>query len=233
MVMWLKNRFVQKLGGGWLESFGLRTWSNLQFTSLSARKDPEVISLMRGIHAEKRSLLSAFEQYIVYSLAKAQSKKYDGAFAEVGVYKGASAKLICEVKGDKPLLLFDTFEGLPEAAAQDREVHRVGQYAYGLENVQQYLREYKNVSYHKGLFPDSAVGVPEQPYAFAHFDVDLYEGTLACLKYFYPKMVHGGVMLSHDYSLLAGVEQAFTEFFADKPEEVIDLPTTQCLVFKL
>ena len=75
--------------------------------------------------------------------------------------------------------------------------------------------------------------MPVQSYAFAHFDVDLYEGTLGCLEYFYPKMIHGGIMLSHDYSLLAGVEQAFTEFFADKPEEVIDLPTTQCLVFKL
>ena len=58
--MWLKNRFVQKLGGGWLESFGLRTWSKLQFASLSARKDPAVIKLMKGIHRDKRSLMSAF-----------------------------------------------------------------------------------------------------------------------------------------------------------------------------
>ncbi|MCA9124242.1 MAG: class I SAM-dependent methyltransferase [Planctomycetaceae bacterium] len=231
--MWLKNRFIQKLGGGWLESFGLRAWSSILFKSLSARKDPEVVRLLRGIHKEKRSLLSAYEQYLVYALAKAQSKKFEGAFAEVGVYKGASAKLLCEVKGNKPLHLFDTFEGLPEASAADRDVHRKGQYAYGLENVQEYLHGYENVHYHKGLFPDSAVDVPLQSYAFAHFDVDLYEGTLACLEYFYPKMVHGGVILSHDYSLLAGVEQAFTEFFADKPEEVIDLPTTQCLVFKL
>ncbi|MDA1052410.1 MAG: class I SAM-dependent methyltransferase [Planctomycetota bacterium] len=230
--MWLKNRFVQKLGGGWIESFGLRTWSRLQLASLGARKDPEVLKLMRGIQRDKRSLLSAYEQHIVYALAKAQAAR-EGAFAEVGAYKGASAKLICEVKGDKPLHVFDTFEGLPEASEHDRDVHRVGQYACSLENVRQYLSAYDNVHYHKGLFPDSAADLPVQPYAFAHFDVDLYSGTLACLEYFYPKMVHGGLMLSHDYSLLAGVEQAFTEFFADKPEEVIDLPTTQCLVFKL
>lgn len=231
--MWLKNRFLQKLGGGWLESFGLRTWSRLQFASLSARKDPAAIRLMRGIQREKRSLMSAFEQYTVYALAKAQAKKYAGAFAEVGVFKGASAKLICEVKGDKTLHLFDTFEGLPEAAEQDRNIHRKGQYAHSLEDVRQYLSAYDNVEYHKGLFPASAADVPDQQYAFVHFDVDLYDGTLACLQYFYPKMVHGGVILSHDYGILAGVEQAFTEFFADKPEEVIELPTTQCLVFKL
>ena len=163
----------------------------------------------------------------------ATAKKYAGAYAEVGVFKGASAKLICEVKGEKTLHLFDTFEGLPEASKEDRNIHQKGQYAYGLEDVQQYLSAYDNVQYHKGLFPDSTADVPDQQYAFVHFDVDLYEGTLACLEYFYPKMVHGGVMLSHDYGILAGVEQAFTEFFADKPEEVIELPTTQCLVFKL
>lgn len=70
-------------------------------------------------------------------------------------------------------------------------------------------------------------------YSFCHFDVDLYEGTLACLRYFYDRMLPGGIMLSHDYGLLAGVEAAFTEFFADKPERVIELPTTQCMVVKL
>ena len=36
-----------------------------------------------------------------------------------------------------------------------------------------------------------------------------------------------------DYGLLAGVEQAFHEFFEDKPEEIIDQPTTQCMIVKL
>jgi hypothetical protein len=39
-------------------------------------------------------------------------------------------------------------------------------------------------------------------------------------------------MLSHDYSVLSGVKQAFTEFLADKPEDLIELPSTQCLVIK-
>ncbi len=39
-------------------------------------------------------------------------------------------------------------------------------------------------------------------------------------------------MLSHDYSILAGVRQAFAEFLADKPEDLIELPTTQCMVIK-
>jgi O-methyltransferase len=59
------------------------------------------------------------------------------------------------------------------------------------------------------------------------------ESTLACLEFFYPRMIPGGIMLSHDYSILAGVRQAFTEFLTDKPEPVIELPSTQCMVIKL
>src|SRR6266446_3101953 len=111
-TMWMKSRFVQKLGGGPLEQFALRTWSKLQFAALNSHKEEHVVHLLREVHQERRSLLSAFEAFLVYSVARAQAKR-PGAFAEVGVYKGASAKLICAAKGDKTLHLFDTFEGLP------------------------------------------------------------------------------------------------------------------------
>jgi O-methyltransferase len=230
--MWMKNRVFQSLGGGRMEKFGLRLWSKLQFSALNSRKDPHIVGLLKQIYAEKRSLLSAFEAYIVYALAKAQAKQ-PGSYAEVGVYRGASAKLMCEAKGDKRLRLFDTFEGLPPTSQHDSGIHRPNQYACSLEEVRAYVSGYQNLEFYKGIFPDSAQGVAEDTYAFAHFDVDLYEGTKGCLEYFYPRMIHGGIMLSHDYGLLEGVEKAFQEFFADKPEGIIDLPTTQCMVVKL
>jgi hypothetical protein len=229
--MWMKNRWFQKLGGGRLERFGLRSWSRLQFTALNGRKDPAIVKLLWQIHQEGRSLMTAFESYLVYSLARAQSGR-PGAFAEVGVFKGASAKLICHAKGDKPFHLFDTFSGLPESSEHDRGVHRENQYAASLESVREYLGAYPNLHFHAGVFPESTRELPEQTYAFAHFDVDLYDGTLACLKYFYPRMIPGGILLSHDYGLLSGVEKAFQEFFADKPERIIEQPTTQCMVIK-
>jgi hypothetical protein len=229
--MWMKTRWFQKLGGGSLERFGLRSWSRLQFTALAGRKDPEIVRVLWQIHKEGRSLMSAFESYLVYSLARAQVEM-PGAFAEVGVFKGASARIICEVKGDKPLHLFDTFAGLPTSSEHDRGVHRENQYACSLESVQRYLQGYSNLHFHPGIFPESTQGLPEATYSFAHFDVDLYDGTLACLEYFYPRMTRGGIILSHDYGMLSGVEKAFQEFFADKPEKIIEQPTTQCLVVK-
>ena len=229
--MWMRNRLFQKMGGGMMESASIHMWSRIQFPTLAAKKDPRIVKLIRQVHKDRRSLMTAFEMYIVHSMASG-CRSLDGDFAEVGVFKGASAKLISDAKQEKKLRLFDTFEGLPKSAPQDRGVHREHQYACSLEDVQEYLADCENLEYYKGIFPDSARDVPEAKYAFAHFDVDLYEGTLGCLNYFYPRMSQCGVMLSHDYSILAGVEQAFQEFFADKPEQVIDLPTTQCMVIK-
>lgn len=229
--MWMKSKTFQRLGGGWWEKFAIYLWSWLQVATLHARKDPRIVKIIDSLRREDRSLMSAFEQYIVLSVARAQNTR-GTAMAEVGVFRGASARLICQVKGDLPLYLFDTFEGLPEPSEADRGVHAKHQYAAGLEEVKTYLSDFPNVHYFKGVFPNSAAAVPERQYSFVHFDVDLYEGTKSCLEYFYPRMVPGGIILSHDYGLLAGVEQAFDEFFRDKPEQIIDLPTTQCLVVK-
>ncbi|MFC1707356.1 TylF/MycF/NovP-related O-methyltransferase, partial [Planctomycetota bacterium] len=72
-------------------------------------------------------------------------------------------------------------------------------------------------------------------FSFVNLDVDLYQCTSDALKFFYPRVSRGGMMLSHDYlyTPAPGVKQAFDEFFADKPESVIPLWDTQCLVVKL
>jgi hypothetical protein len=230
--MLLRNKFVQRLGGGWLERTGIAFTGFFELLAIGTHKERELIKLIRRTRRQRKTLLLVTESVLLYFLARAQTK-HQGAMAEVGVFEGSSARLLCEVKQDRPLHLFDTFEGLPEASEKDAGVHRKHQYACSLESVQNYLRDFDNVHFHKGLFPESARDVSEQQYVLAHFDVDLYASTLACLEYFYPRMIHGGVILSHDYGLLDGVRTAFTEFFADKPEPVIELPTTQCMVFKL
>jgi hypothetical protein len=230
--MWLRNEFIQRFSGTFVERLSLAFLCRVQMQWLSGRKEREISRLLRSIRKGGRSLLTANEAFLIYSLARAQTR-FEGDYAEVGVYRGGSAKLMCEVKGDRQLHLFDTFEGLPPATKPDRKIHRVGQYRADLESVQQYLAGYEHVFYHKGLFPDSTADVEDRTYTFAHFDVDLYEGTKACFEYFYPRMVRGGVLISHDYDWASGVRKATDEFFDDKPEPIIELPTTQCMVVKL
>lgn len=183
------------------------------------------------VKREIHLVLSLLEAAQIFSLVQ-NTAKVPGDIAEVGVYTGGSAKIICEAKGDRQLHLFDTFEGLPEVSDVDDPDFYKNQYMCSLEQVQNYLQGYPNVFFYKGLFPASSGPVADRRFSFVHLDVDLYESTLSSLKFFYPRLSRGGVLLSHDYALSKGVWAAFDEFFIDKPEPVIEIAENQCLIVK-
>ena len=198
-------------------------------------QDREFWSLYTSTLAEGNLVQPLEDFYNLYQLA-IKTRKLPGAIAELGVFRGGSAKLIAHLKGDKDLHLFDTFEGMPEVkAGVDR--HQAGDFANtSLQAVQNYLRGFDKIHFYKGFFPDSALPLANHPIAFSlvHLDADIYESTTAGLEFFYPKTVKGGMILSHDYRSLGcpGVKRAYDEFFADKPEVVLELWKTQCLVVK-
>jgi len=193
----------------------------------------KVIDLVRKIKSENAMLLRENEAYQIF-MAVVRTKKVDGDIAEVGVYRGASAKLICEAKGDKTLHLFDTFEGLPDLSKiDDSKMFHRGQFFATCADVENYLREYSDVHFYKGLFPLTAGPLQGKMFSFVNLDVDLYEATSSCLKFFYPRMNKGGVIIAHDYINAPGVRKAFDGFFEDKQETIIELSGTQCLVVKL
>lgn len=234
--MLLKNAVVQRiLGGGAIERLGIRMVSAIEYMILSSHKDRQVLRLIRSTRWQRRTLVTFNEAYNVYSLCRSMASM-PGEIAEIGVYEGSTARLICELKGDKSVHLFDTFEGLPEGSTEAEKIvygNKPHLYRCSLESVQGYLKGFDNVHYYRGFFPDSAHSLdPSLKFAFVHMDVDLYQSTLDCLKFFYSRMVPGGIMLSHDYSVLEGVGRAFREFLADKPERLIELPTTQAMIIK-
>ncbi|MEW6610909.1 MAG: TylF/MycF/NovP-related O-methyltransferase [Patescibacteria group bacterium] len=201
---------------------------------LSYYKNPQMIQIIKKIRRHTTLLLTNFEAYQLLACAVA-ARKLPGDYAEVGVFEGASAQLICEAKGEKNLLLFDTFEGLPKQkiTAHDALI-AAGQYASNYEMVQRRLSPYKNVKIYKGIFPDAIANlVNNSSFAFVHLDVDIYKTMLDCLSFFYPRMVRGGIILSHDYNDIIGVKAAFQDFFSDKDETIIELATSQCVVIKL
>jgi O-methyltransferase len=225
---------VKFFAGTFLERWLSSGVSTLQMRMLGAHKDRRVLDVIRSIWREHRGNPLPNEAYMLHSLAAAQ-QRLPGDFAEVGVFRGSSARMICEGKGEKRLWLFDTFEGLPDRLNGDDGFRR-GQYACSLESVTKYLSQFPDVHFVKGIFPDSVqnrTDIQERKFSLVSIDVDLPEGTRACLDFFYPRLVPGGVLVSHDYSFLAGVKRAFDEFLADKPERVIELPTSQCLLIKL
>jgi O-methyltransferase len=91
------------------------------------------------------------------------------------------------------------------------------------------------VNIRRGWIPETFKGLENHRYAFVHIDVDIYQSNLDCCKYFYPRIVPGGMMLFDEYAFAAaaGEKQAVDEFFANKPEIPIVLVTGQALVLKL
>jgi len=192
----------------------------------------KVLNLIREIKNENEMVLRDNEAYQIF-MAVERTEKINGEIAEVGVYRGGSAKLICEAKGNKTLHLFDTFEGLPIISTIDNpKQFQKGDYTASFENVKNYLKTYKNVHLYKGFFPSTSLPINNVMFSFVHLDLDLYESTLESIKFFYSRMNKGGIIISHDYIDTPGVRKAFDEFFEDKPEPIIEMSGSQCLIVK-
>src|SRR6185369_3826324 len=160
--------------------------------------------------------------YILHQFAK-QAAGLPGDLAEVGVYKGGTAKLLAltiSPRAKKELHLFDTFTGMPAADAA-ADCHHEGDLGdTSLEAVQRSLRDCSNVHFYKGFFPATAGPIENLRFCMVHIDADIYKSVKDSCAFFYPRMEKGGIMVFDDYGFPScpGARKAVDEFFADKPE---------------
>jgi len=159
-------------------------------------------------------------------------RDHGGAFAEVGAFKGDSAEVVCKVKGERMFYVFEAFGGLRGIGPGD-ERFRPRMFASNEADLRRRLEIYPNTTIIAGYFPETAAPVADMRFSYVHLDVDLYGDTLAALQFFYPRMLPGGRIISHDYGQCEGVWKAFDEFFADKHESVEPTVATQVVVTKL
>lgn len=147
-----------------------------------------------------------------------------GYFAEVGVYKGGSLKHLAVSFPERYILGFDSFEGLPSTQWSEMEIHTPGEFAdTSMEAVVEFLNDYNSrVRIFKGIFPDSAEGVKDYKFSFVHIDTDFYLSVKACIEWFWPRLLPGGIMVFDDYEWpnCPGVKKALVEF--TKPFQVTE-----------
>ena len=186
---------------------------------------------------EGHTLLSAARLFCLYQFTCTVAS-VPGDVAELGVFRGGSAKLLSRVLArtaeTKRLHLFDTFEGLPVHDPR-RDAHREGDLAdTSFDEVQAYLGDCGQVEFHKGLFSDTLPEVADKHFCLAHVDADLYASVRECCEFFYPRMSGGGILIFDDYGFVScpGAREAVDEFFTDKSEEPVYLLTGQCMVVK-
>lgn len=139
-------------------------------------------------------------------------KDIEGDIAEVGVYQGATALIIRE-ESDKPLYLFDTFEGFPDQLHEEDSIsYRIGDCKADISYVTKVMGDKKDVTITKGIFPQTSAIIKDKKFAFVHIDVDIYQATKDALYFFLPRMSKGGIILVHDYPAHKGVKKAVDEF---------------------
>ncbi len=176
-------------------------------------------------------------KYAVYRMVGALSH-VPGDTAECGVYTGGTSYFIAKANRElgvpRQHHLFDSFEGLSRPVAADGSYWRAGGLRAEEAVARANLAEFSSMNFHKGWIPARFGEVADRRFSFVHIDVDLLEPTRASVEFFYPRVSAGGMIVCDDYGFWTcpGARKAMDDFFADKPERIIDLPTGQGLVIK-
>lgn len=164
-----------------------------------------------------------------------------GNVAECGVFTGEFSSYINSYFNDRKLYMFDTFEGFnSDDLNKEYEIDNDDTFKNGFFSNS---NNHFNVSYNlidivkrrmkfidqceiiKGWFPESAKDVDDS-FCFVNLDMDLYAPMYEGIKFFYDKMVKGGVILLHDYfhTELPGVKKAVYDFEKDNKIDLVKIP---------
>ncbi|MCF8296705.1 MAG: TylF/MycF family methyltransferase [Saprospiraceae bacterium] len=153
-----------------------------------------------------------------------------GSFAELGVYKGDTAKILHNLDVNRKLFLFDSFTGFePEdlkVETGEAATYKQKDFAdTSLEKVTKYINGNDNIIFRKGYFPETTNGLENEIFSLVNIDADLYKPTKDGLEFFYPRLSAGGVIIVHDYNnKWEGLMKAVDEFVKTIPESLIEIP---------
>lgn len=163
-----------------------------------------------------------------------------GDILECGTWKGASAanlSLVCKLVGRR-LLVFDSFEGLPEGDPRDREArwYKKGDYKGAFDEVTTNVQKYGALDvceFHKGWFHNT-LPLLDTPILLAWLDVDLEASLDICVKHIWPHLTDGGYIFTDecggtDYVALFYSEKWWQRHFGRTPPGLIGAGTGLCL----
>jgi O-methyltransferase len=168
-----------------------------------------------------------------------KKQKVKGCFAELGVYKGVSARMLHLMDPVRCFYLFDTFEGFPPKDLEE-ETGKAATYTpqnFGdtsIAKARLYINGNQNIAFYPGYFPETTKGLENEVFSLVNMDADLYNPTRAGLEFFYPRLSPGGVILVHDYNPdWPGIVKAVDEFsngIHESPVLITDLEGTVMII---
>jgi hypothetical protein len=182
---------------------------------------------MERMYALRKSV-----QYIV-------ARNIPGSIVECGVWRGGSmmavARTLMELGSIRPLLLFDTFEGMTRPTDVDVDLRggrAIDRYmidpsagSVSLNDVagNMELTGYKpdHITYVKGKVEETIPKQAPAQIALLRLDTDWYESTLHELVHLYPRLCPGGVLIIDDYGHFMGARKATDQYFSERGREVL------------
>lgn len=197
--------------------------------------DREFDNLMAAV--SRRTVVDRVRCFMLHQIAGAVSISVPGDVAEVGVWRGGTAAVIASAvrrKASKTIHLFDTFSGMPESDPS-KDFHKAGDFSdVSQSEVASFLSAYGNFDIHAGVFPGTASTLDGIRFSFVHVDADIYKSVMDCCVFFYPRVSKGGIIVFDDYGFQTchGAKMAVDEYFSDRRDPPIYLPTGQCMIIK-
>jgi hypothetical protein len=175
--------------------------------------------------------------------------KIPGDFIEFGTNRGFLSSAIMHdldwSSRGREFYLLDTFAGLDERFVSDaekasgvldrnRQEIASGFYTLEVESVRRNFAQWDNVTIVQGPVPLTLDQVPGDRFAFVHIDMNCSPPEVAALRFVWPKLSPGALIVLDDYAY-AGYEsqkRGMDELGAVLGFDVLSLPTGQGLIVK-
>ncbi len=196
---------------------------------------PRLVGVLRALHGRRlyrkyRAFTMAPDDYYRRNLLIVGSKRHvRGCVIECGVWRGGMSAGMAEVLGpDREYFLFDSFEGLPKATADDgpaatawqqdtQSPHYYDNCCAPVESAEQAMAMSGVPRFQviKGWFDQTVVGfIPPAPIAVLRLDGDWYDSTLIVLEALYRYMARDGIVIVDDYYTWDGCGRAVHDFLS-------------------
>ncbi len=128
---------------------------------------------------------------------------------------------------------FDSFQGLPRPAAEDRSFRKPKKGKFGNTTAEKVAERLNALGFQKalrarrirlipGFFNQSLKQFPNRPIAFLHVDCDLYRSHLEVLTTLFPQIARGGIISFDDHhnSHWPGARKAIDEYFNGSSHQI-------------
>jgi hypothetical protein len=171
-------------------------------------------------------------------------KDSPGVYVECGVAAGAQVIAMAHGAPNKTIYAFDSFEGIPLPSNMDdqmpgikyfteeerlqlpdpgkQKLETTGMTSVSLDDFKDHCVKSgvgtRNIKPVKGWFEYTVKNWSRgEIISILRLDGDLYNSTYVCLKYLYPKLIKGGVLIIDDIQL-PGCDKAVNKYFCSKKD---------------